>query len=78
VKSVKGNFAGVLDQPVYVTDTVCANAGYWDCESGDLVCAGPSVAYGKWSAKFKKSASKKYLNKGTTPKVAKWALWLNK
>lgn len=75
-KCVKGNFAGFLDQPVYVSKTICENAGYWDCETGALVC-GPSVAYGKWSAKFKKSTAKKYLNKGTRPKVAKWALWLN-
>ena len=77
VSSVSGNFAGVLDQPHYITADVCGNAGYWDCETTVLVCAGPSVAFGKWSAKYQSSASKKFLKKGTLPKVPNWVKYMN-
>ena len=77
VSSVSGNFAGVLDQPHYITSEVCGNAGYWDCETTVLVCAGPSVAFGKWSAKYQSSASKKFLKKGTLPKVPNWVKYMN-
>ena len=74
VKSVSGNFAGALSQPWYIANTACTQAGYWNCETLDLVCpGGATVAYGKWSAKFNSSAAKKYLNKGTLPKAAAWA-----
>lgn len=77
VKSVKGNFAGYLDQPHYISKDKCVNAGYWicDCNNNVLGCMAPSVAFGKWSAKYQKSASKKFLKKGTLPKVASWADW---
>ena len=78
VKCCKGNFAGLLNQPHYISKTVCTNAGYWTCEDLSLDCLAASVAYGKWNAKFKKSASKKYLNKGITPKAPSWAVALNK
>ena len=77
VKNVKGKFAGYLDQPHYITKTVCANAGFWNCEDMSLVCSGPSVAFGKWSATYKKNASKRYLNRGRLPAVPSWVKALN-
>ena len=77
VKSVSGNFAGFLDQPHYVSKTVCGNAGYWTCDSLDLACEGTSIAYGKWSCKFQKSYSQKYIKKGYLPKVPSWATPMN-
>ncbi|MBQ8114487.1 MAG: hypothetical protein IJ146_14905 [Kiritimatiellae bacterium] len=77
VKCVKGNFAGYLDQPHYISAKDCTNAGYWDCETMALECTGTSVAFGKWSAKFKKSASKKYLNGGRLPKIPSWVVAMN-
>ena len=67
VKCVKGNFAGYLDQPHYISTKDCLNAGFWDCDN-NLVCEGTSVAYGKWCAKFQKSASNsgKYLLTGSS------------
>ncbi len=75
VKCVKGNFAGYANTGVVLSADTCL-AGFWDCATLTLKC-GPTVAFGKWSAKFKKSASKKYLKGGKLPKVAKWALYLN-
>ena len=76
VTSVSGNFAG------YVTASWawnmkkdwCKVAGYWDCETLQLVgCGEPSIAYGKWSAKYSKSAAKKYLNnRNYRGKVPSW------
>ena len=77
MKCVKGNFAGYLDQPHYISAKDCTNAGYWDCETMALECTGTSVAFGKWSAKFKKSASKKYLNGGRLPKIPSWVVAMN-
>lgn len=77
VKSVAGNFAGYLDQPHYISAKECINAGYWDCGS-NLICEGTSVAYGKWSAKFQKSASKKFAKKGYLPKVPSWVRMMNR
>ena len=73
VSSVKGNFAGTLDQPYYVPKSgKCIPAGYWDCDL-NLVCdGGTTVAYGKWSAKFKKSAAKKYAKNGKAAKLPKF------
>ena len=88
VVSVAGNFAGVLDQPYYIgkiDKTYCPPAGFWDCVTGDLLC-GPSVAYGKWSAKYVSTLSKAYLNeKGSYKggvnaifaKLPKWAEYMN-
>ena len=77
VKSVSGNFAGFLDQPHYISAKDCLNAGFWDCDN-NLVCEGTSVAYGKWCAKFQKSASKKFARSGTLPKVPSWVKWMNR
>jgi len=80
VKSAKGNFAGFLSQPwaYNLKKDLCIQAGYWDCTTPTLlVCEGPSIAYGKWSVKFKKSASKKYAKNGTNPKIPSWVKWLN-
>ena len=78
VKSVSGNFAGILSQPWYISNKDCVPAGYWDCATLSLVCpGGATVAYGKWCAKYNKSASKKYLKYGKLPKTASWALPLN-
>ena len=79
VTSVSGNFAGFLDQPYYIGQIGiqdCPPAGFWDCMTGALTC-GPSVAYGKWSAKYMSSASKKYLNKGVIPSIPSWVNPLN-
>ena len=79
VKSASGNFAGFLTQPwaYNLKKDLCILAGYWDCTTlTTLVCTGPSVAYGKWSVKYKKSASKKYAN-GKAPKTPSWVVWVN-
>ncbi len=74
VKSVSGNFAGFLDQPHFISNKSCVNAGKWDCAFA-LVCpGGTSVAYGKWSAKYQKSASKKFEKYGKLPKVPSWVV----
>lgn len=77
VKSVSGNFAGFLDQPHYISKELCGNAGFWTCDSLSLVCEGPSVAYGKWSCKLQKSASKKFAKSGKLPKIPAWAKQMN-
>ena len=78
VKNAKGKFAGFLDQPHYIGKNACTTAGFWNCEDLSLVCCGcTSVAFGKWSATFKKNAAKKYLKRGTLPAVPSWALALN-
>lgn len=74
VKSASGNFAGFLSQPV--APKFCIDAGVWDCTTLQLVCEAPSVAFGKWSMKFKKSAAKKYANqKGL--KYPSWVVAVN-
>lgn len=91
VKKVSGNFAGSLSQPWVVkkskskcsacsacnTESSCVRAGYWDCETLTLICKGPSIAYGKWSAKYMKSASSKYFKDGTGVKTPKWVIYRN-
>ena len=81
VKNVKGNFAGFLSQPWYISKSACVTAGYWNCEDLSLVCTGTSVAYGKWSATYKKTLSKKYLKYGFTSgkpgKVPSWVVYMN-
>lgn len=78
VKNVKGKFAGFLSQPWYISKSVCVTAGYWQCgDCASLICTGPSVAFGKWSATFKKNASKKFLNRGKLPNVPSWVKALN-
>ena len=78
VKSVSGNFAGTASQAwaYNLKKDLCIKAGYWDCVTLALVCDAPTVAYGKFSAKYKKSASKKYVN-GKTPKLPSWVVALN-
>lgn len=77
VKSATGNFAGVYAYPTYSTGCQVITAGVWDCATLQLVCEDvPSILYGKWSVKFKKSASKQY-EKGVAPKLPKWVLQKN-
>ena len=83
VKNVKGNFAGFLSQPYYIGVTeegkACPPAGFWNCDLVTLVCpGGTSVAYGKWSATYKKNASKKFSAGKWTPKTPSWVVWMNK
>ena len=80
VSSVSGNFAGIASQAwaYNLKKDLCIQAGYWDCTTLALVCDGPTVAYGKFSAKFKKSASKKYAANGKTVSLPSWVEWLNK
>ena len=79
VSSVSGNFAGIASQAwaYNLKKDLCIKAGYWDCATLALVCDGPTVAFGKFSAKFKKSAAKKYAAKGTAVKLPSWVKWLN-
>ena len=77
VKNVKGKFAGWLSQPWYISKKDCVTAGFWKCDDLSLVCTGTSVAFGKWSATFKKNASKKYLKNGKLPNVPSWVKALN-
>ena len=89
VKKVSGNFAGSLSQPWVVkkaskkseccatTASNCVKAGYWDCATLALICDAPSIAYGKWSAKYMKSASKKYAANGSGIKTPNWVVQLN-
>lgn len=73
LSSASGNFAGTA------TFCECAPATYWDCDSLSLLCEenAPTVVYGKWSVKFKKSAARKYLKNGSTVKVPAWVSWKN-
>lgn len=85
ISSARGNFAGTVTQPwKYVKSSAnsCSAspdlmAGFWSCDTLSLVCEAPSVVYGKWSVKFKKSAAKKYLKNGTTIKTPSWVIWRN-
>lgn len=83
VSSASGNFAGTARYPWYVSKTVCAYAGIWDCATlaiNDVEYV-PTVAYGKWSVKYYKSAAKKLAaNKVGTAKAIKapsWVVWAN-
>lgn len=88
IKKVSGNFAGYLSQPVAKVGkqpksscepcaTTCDPAGFWGCVTLTIQCKGPSIAYGKWSAKYVKSASAKYFKDGSGIKTPKWVQWLN-
>lgn len=79
VKSVSGNFAGTASQAwaFNLKKDLCIKAGYWDCVTQNLVCDGATVAFGKFSAKYKKSASKKYASAGKLAKLPSWVKWLN-
>ena len=76
VTSVSGNFAGYATScwAWNMKKDWCAKAGYWDCATLQLVgCGDPTIAYGKWSAKYSKSAAKKYLNNSKyRGKVPSW------
>lgn len=70
-KSFSGNFAGTVDAVTYTkgfkptTADDCVPAGYWLCDAlTELVTEEPAVAYGCWSAKYSKSASKKFSKNG--------------
>ena len=89
VKKVSGNFAGYLTQPWVVKKakvsknscnpaaSTCIQAGYWDCTTLTLKCEAPSVAYGKWSVKYMKSASAKFNKNGSGIKIPSWVGYLN-
>lgn len=78
VKSASGNFAGVLKNPVVIENCSGVPTGVWSCDSLSLLCdEKPSVVYGKWSVKYQKSASKKYLKNGHLPKCPAWAKQMN-
>ena len=79
VKSVKGNFAGFASRSLSINAKSCSTsiAGYWACDTLTLSCVeAPTIAYGKWSAKFKKTASKKFI-KGIAPKTPSWVVARN-
>ena len=75
VKSVKGNFAGVLSTSYNYKQ--CKTAGYWDCVTKVLVCDAPTVAFGKWSAKYSKKNAKRLAKNEGYKGVPKWVLPLN-
>ena len=80
VKSASGSFAGFVDAPKYVKTKTCTmlDAGIWSCDTLSLICDyKPSVCYGKWSVKFKKSASQKFHKNGNLPKYPSWVAMLN-
>lgn len=78
VTSVSGNFAGTVSSSwaYNLKKDWCKPAGYWDCETLLLTdCHAPTVAYGKWSAKFNKSAAKKFLkDQKYRGKLPKWVI----
>ena len=69
-KSFSGNFAGTVNAVTYVKGVKagmvqdCTPAGYWDCEEFEFGTDEAAVAYGCWSAKYSKSASKKFAKNG--------------
>jgi hypothetical protein len=71
--SASGSFAG------FAEPCPCAATGYWDCESLSLICQNtePTVVYGKWSVKLKKSDSKRFAKNGTLPKFPAWVRMKN-
>ena len=75
VKSISGNFAGVLKHPYYIGKGVCADADYWTCGLS-LACAcdtsADGVAYGTWQARYHAKASSKY-RAGYTVALPAWA-----
>ena len=78
ITSASGNFAGQLNAPVYVDKCSIVDAGFWECGTLALDCdTKPSIMYGKWSVKYQKSASKKYLKNGRLPKCPAWAKHMN-
>lgn len=78
ITSASGNFAGQLSCPVFVDKCSVIDAGFWECGTLAQICdTKPSVVYGKWSVKYKKSASKKYLKNGHLPKCPSWAKHMN-
>lgn len=79
VKSISGNFAGVCSEGLCDINGACglSRTGIWSCSTLDLVCDSPTVVYGKWSCKYKKSASKKYAKHGTKAKMPKWVVEKN-
>ena len=79
VKSASGNFAGNVIEPVVIDGCDPIPMGFWECGTLNSVCDNciPTVIYGKWSVKYQKSASKKYLRNGRIPKYPAWARNLN-
>jgi len=74
ISSVSGNFAGYASKALYVNPKLCGavTAGVWECDTMTLVCEErPTVCFGKWSVKFQRSASKKYLS-GKAVKLPAW------
>ena len=73
-KKIAGNFAGSPAASWYVGKDVCAQTSVYDCSALTLDCSAQpnTVAFGKWTMKYSKSASKK-LVKGKFPKTASYA-----
>lgn len=71
--SASGTFAG------FAEPCPCAATGYWDCESLSLICQNtePTIVYGKWSVKLKKSDSKRFAKNGTLPRFPAWVKMKN-
>ena len=78
VTSASGNFAGFLSEPRCMSN--CSTAGIWDCSTLALICdVTPTVVFGKWSVKYKKSASKKYKNDDSMKlSIPSWVTYENR
>jgi hypothetical protein len=78
ITSASGNFAGYAATPVYTTQCSVVPAGVWECGTLSLICdEKPTVVYGKWSVKYKKSASKKFVKSGKLPSYPTWVKPMN-
>ncbi len=77
-KKITGNFVGQPAASWYISNAVCAQSDVYDCDTLQLLCGEyPStVAFGKWTLKYSKSAAKK-LGKGQLPKVPSYATYKN-
>ena len=75
--SISGNFAGAPAASWYISPNLCKQTDVYDCATLKLVCdENPNtVAFGKWSVKYNKSASKKLTKSiSNLPKTPKYAV----
>ena len=75
-KKISGNFVGKPAASWYISSNVCAQSDVYDCSTLTLKCEEypNTVAFGKWSMKYSKSAAKKMAS-GKLPKVPSYATY---
>jgi hypothetical protein len=61
MKSISGNFAGMIGAPSYDSDVVCSPAGAYDCAMYAWYTF-DSAIYGSWTMKYNSSYSKKLVD----------------